>query len=146
MKRAVMFVVFCLASCAVYAADVTLTWPAPTANTDGSTPAAVAGYNVYMAGSDAALTALPNTLNGCKSIAPGATPPATGCYAVSVGNVLTYLYKNLPPGTYFFAVTAWNCQTGQPCTESSQSPHASKVIAAPVVTKTANPPPSLAAK
>jgi hypothetical protein len=76
-----------------HAADVTLTWIPPIANTDGTTPALLGGYNIYSAATDAALTALPNTIAGGK--------------ALSVGNVLTYTLKSVTPGTYVYAVTAW---------------------------------------
>lgn len=105
-----------------HAADVTVNWTAPLANTDGTTPAKIGGYNLYSAATDAALTALPNTLNGGK--------------ALSVGNVLTYTIKAVPPGTYVYTVTAWYCATATNCTESAQGPHVSTTISAPVLTPT----------
>lgn len=111
-----------------HAADVTLTWLAPTANTDASTPPLIGGYNIYVAGTDAALTALPNTL-------------MAGGKALSVGNVLTYTYKNVAPGTYFYAVTTWYCTPApQTCSESVQSAHVSTTVSAPV--KIPGPPTS----
>jgi hypothetical protein len=103
-----------------HAADVTLTWSAPTANSDGSTPPVIGGYNIYSASTDAALTALPDTIHGGKTN--------------SVGNVLTYTYKNVAPGTYYYAVTTWYCapgQTGTACSESRQSAHVSTTVAPP---------------
>jgi hypothetical protein len=103
-----------------HAADVTITWAVPTANTDGTTPALIGGYNLYSAATDAALTALPNTLAGGK--------------ALSVGNVLSYTYKAVTPGAYVYAVTAWYCDANKVCTESAQSAHVSTTVSAPVVT------------
>lgn len=100
--------------------DVTLTWAAPTANVDGSTPANISGYNIYVAATDVALAALPNTLHGGS--------------AVSVGNVLTYTFKAVAPGTYYYAVTAWYWPAGGVATESAQSAHVSAVVGSPVVT------------
>ena len=102
--------------------DVTLTWSAPATNTDGSTPANIDGYNIYVAATDAALSALPNTLHGGSTL--------------SVGNVLTYTFKNVAPGTYVYAVTAWHWPPGGVATESAQSAHVSAVVGAPVVTTT----------
>lgn len=101
-----------------HAADVTLTWAAPTSNTDGSIPALIGGYNVYSAPTDAALTALPNTQAGGK--------------ALSVGNVLSTTLKGVAPGTYVYAVTTWYCASAGNCAESAQSAHVSTTIAAPV--------------
>jgi hypothetical protein len=106
---------------ATQAADVTLSWLPPTANTDGSTPARVGGYNVYSAPTDAALTALPNSSHGG--------------HPLSVGNVLSTTIKNLAPGTYVYAVTAWYCETSATCVESDQSGHATTTIAATAAPK-----------
>lgn len=103
-----------------HATDVTLTWSAPTANTDGSTPAKIGGYNLYVSATDASLSGLADTLHGGK--------------ALSVGNVLTYTYRNVLPGTYFYAVTAWYCATSATCVESAQSAHVSTTIGGPIVT------------
>jgi hypothetical protein len=106
---------------AAHATDVTLSWAAPTANTDGSTPAVIGGYNIYSAATDAALTALPNTIAGGKTL--------------SVGNVLTYTFKNVAPGNYVYAVTTWYCVTaGTNCAESDQAAHVSTVVSPKVVT------------
>ena len=104
------------------ATDVTLGWTAPAANTDGSSPPVLSGYNIYMASTDAALSALPLQVNGGKP-------------NVTVSNVLTYVYKSVAPGTYFYAITAWFCpgSTGAGCVESVQSPHVSITVAPPVV-------------
>lgn len=102
-----LFALLLLAIPAAQAADVTLTWTAPTANTDGSVPALIGGYNLYSASSEAALAA------GTK---------------LSVGNVLTYTYHNVAPGTYVYAVTTWYCVTAGNCAESAQSAHVSTTI------------------
>lgn len=72
---------------------VVLTWTAPTANTDGSTPANVGGYNVYRSTSLPVPTGSP------------AKPISTGLTAKS----LTYIDTAVPLGTYYYAVTAWGC-------------------------------------
>lgn len=53
------------------------------------------------------------------------TAPHTYSTILDVGNVLTYPVPNLGPGTYYFAVTAYNAQG-----ESSFSNEVSKIIAA----------------
>lgn len=127
-RLALIGAVITLLSQVSYAADVTLKWTAPTSNTDSSTPALIGGYNIYVAGTDAALTALPNTL-------------IAGGKALSVGNVLTYTYKNVAPGTYFYAVTTWYCTPApQTCSESVQSAHVSTTVNAAV--KIPGPPTS----
>lgn len=127
-KSLLAFAAFALAACAAFhappaqATDVTLTWTAPTTNSDGSTPALIGGYNIYAASTDAALTALPNSLAGGK---PN-----------SVGKVLTYTYKAAAPGTYFYALTTWYCPPtgGQAaCVESAQSAHVTTTVTAPVI-------------
>lgn len=79
----------------------TLTWVAPTTNTDGSPLTDLAGYRVYW------------------GTAVGAYPSSQ-----SVGNVLTYVVQGLAPGTWYFVVTALNT-AGR---ESATSNVASKVI------------------
>jgi opacity protein-like surface antigen len=108
-----------LLSSVANAADVTLTWTAPTANADGSVPALIGGYDVWVAPDDAALSALPDTLHGGKP-------------AASAGNVLTYTFKNVPPGTYVYAVSTWACPTTG-CIVSARSAHASTTVSAPVI-------------
>jgi hypothetical protein len=68
----------------------TVTWPAPTQNTDGSA-ASVASYNIFQGASAATLAKVANVL------AP----------------VLTYLTPALPPGTYYFAVDAVSTTGGE---------------------------------
>lgn len=117
-------VLLILSIAAAHATDVTLTWSAPTVNSDGSTPPLIGGYNIYVASTDAALTALPDTLHGGKTN--------------SVGKVLTYTYKSVAPGTYYYAVTTWYCAGTGNCAESAQSAHVSTTVSPPV--KTPGPP------
>lgn len=73
---------------------VVLTWGAPTANADGSTPANVLGYNVYRSSK---------------------LPVPTGAGAIPISKAIpllagTLTYTDIPPsGTYYYAVTAWGC-------------------------------------
>ena len=67
--------------------SATLTWTAPSQNTDGSTLADLAGYNVYYGTSPTSLT------NKIAIANPGAT---------------NYTVGNLGSGTYYFAVSAYN--------------------------------------
>ena len=83
--------------------SVTLSWTAPTQNTDGSVLTNLAGYRIYY-GTDSA--SLAQTL-------PVASPGIT-----------TLVVENLPPGTWFFAVKAYNSNG----TESDLSATASKTI------------------
>lgn len=81
--------------------SATLTWDAPTTNADGTPLTDLAGYKVYY---------------GISS----------GNYTVSidVGNVTTYKIDDLSPGTYYFAVTAYDTSGN----ESDYSNEVSKVI------------------
>jgi putative Ig domain-containing protein len=67
--------------------SATLTWVAPTANTDGTPIDGLAGYHIYYGTSQSALTQVVDV--------PG---PTTTTYAVPA----------LAPGTYYFAVAAYN--------------------------------------
>lgn len=107
------------------ATSVTLSWTAPTANTDGSTPALVSGYNLYQDTSDAALSAQKPTAQGGK--------PAVNGTVLNSPAMLTYTLANVLPGTYYYALTAWYCTnvaTGTGCVESVQSAHVSTTVAA----------------
>jgi hypothetical protein len=74
---------------------VTLVWTPPIANTDGSTPANVQGYNVYRS------TTLP---------VPTGAPAVPISKAVPLlAGTLTYIDTPVPAGTYYYAVTAWGC-------------------------------------
>lgn len=74
---------------------VVLTWKAPTANTDGSTPANVMGYNVYRS------SQLPVPTGGT------AVPISKGTSLTA--SSLTYTDTAVPVGTFYYAVTAWGC-------------------------------------
>ncbi len=87
-------------------ATVTLSWNAVSQDTSGA-PFAPGGYNVYVAGSAAALAAMPNTqAGGAKSI-PVPITSLTVPSIVSVGNVTTWVTPPLPVGSYVMALTTW---------------------------------------
>ena len=88
------------------AGDAILSWTVPTANTDGSTPANVAGYTVY------------------TRIGVG-TVYSTG---IDVGNVLTKQITGLRAGTHYFVVAAYNSDGG----EGTVSNEVLKIIIQPV--------------
>jgi hypothetical protein len=81
----------------------TLTWTAPTQNTDGSALTNLAGYRIYYG-----------------------TSPTTLTQTVQIGNsgVTTSVVQNLSPATYYFAVKAYTA-TG---VESDISNLASKTV------------------
>jgi hypothetical protein len=83
--------------------SATLSWTAPTENTDGSTLSNLSGYRIRYGTSAAALT---NTI------------------VISNASVTTYVVEDLSPATWFFAVTAVN-DVGN---ESTNSNVASKQI------------------
>ena len=67
--------------------SATLSWSAPSQNTDGSTLSDLAGYNVYYGTSPTNLT---NKI------------------VVASAGTTTYTVGSLPSGTYYFAVSAYN--------------------------------------
>jgi hypothetical protein len=71
--------------------SATLTWAAPTQNTDGSALTNLAGFRVYHASSSAGVA--------------GGTP-----VQLSSPGTLTYQFTGLSVGPHFFAVTAYNSQ------------------------------------
>jgi len=83
--------------------SATLSWTAPTRNTDGSTLSNLAGYRIVYGTSSSSLSRTIQVTN------PGLT---------------TYVVQNLSPGTYYFAVRSYS-STG---VESSNSSVASKTI------------------
>lgn len=89
------------AGTAAMAGDATLSWSAPTTYTNGATMTDLAGFRVYYG-------------------------TATRSYSdnVDVGKVSTYKISNLPNGTYYFAVTAYNTAG----TESAYSNEATKSV------------------
>lgn len=85
------------------AQSATLTWVAPTENTDGTVLTGLAGYHIYYGTSADALTTE-------VDVADAATT--------------TYVVNGLAAGTYYFAVAAYTAMG----TESAQSDIASKTI------------------
>ncbi len=67
--------------------SVTLSWAAPTENTDGSALTNLAGFDIYYGNSTASLT---------QKI------------SISSVGLLTYVVPNLNPGTWYFEVVAVN--------------------------------------
>ncbi len=65
--------------------SVTLTWDAPTTNTDGTPLTDLAGYIVYYG-----------------------TPSNNYTNSVNIGNSTGAVISNLSPGTWYFAVTAYD--------------------------------------
>ena len=89
----------------VAATSALLTWDAPTQNADdaGSPLADLAGYKVKR-----------GTVSGTY----------TAAAPIDVGNVLTYTVTNLPAGTHYFVVTAYDTSGN----ESVASNEGSKTI------------------
>jgi hypothetical protein len=70
-------------------ASLTLSWDAPTVNTDGSSLSNLKGYKVYYGAKSAVYTSVVDIPN------PGLT---------------TYVVQDLNAGTYYFALAAYNSQ------------------------------------
>lgn len=66
---------------------VTLSWQAPTENSDGSTLVDLTGYKLHYG---------------------SASKSYSDTIQVANGGLTTFVVQNLPSGTYFFAVTAYN--------------------------------------
>jgi hypothetical protein len=81
--------------------SATLTWDAPTKNTDGTALTDLAGYKIHY---------------GTASKEYGHT--------ITTGLVKTYSLQNLEPGTYYMVVTAFNAAGS----ESAPSNEATKTI------------------
>jgi hypothetical protein len=81
------------------AGTATLSWTAPTHNTDGSPITGLAGYHIYY---------------GTDENAPSQTITVTGPAST------TYVVQGLAPGTYFFTVVAYNT-SGADSTDSNVS-------------------------
>ena len=94
---------FAIAVTTVGTGRATLSWTAPTENTDGSTLSNLAGYRIRYGTSASALT---------QTI------------VIDNASVTTYVVENLSPATWYFAVTAVNSQGA----ESSNSNVANKQI------------------
>ncbi|NIS75028.1 MAG: hypothetical protein GTO08_07065 [Deltaproteobacteria bacterium] len=65
--------------------EVNLTWEAPATNVDGTPVTDLAGFKIYIG-------------------------PSSGSYtdSIDVGNVYTYTLEDLPSGTLYFCVTAYD--------------------------------------
>jgi hypothetical protein len=94
---------FAIAVNSVSSGGVTLSWTAPTQNTDGSALTDLAGYRIYYGTNSAALTQM-----------------------VQVSNVgmASYVIENLSPSTYYFTVRAYTSGGA----ESSNSNLVSKIV------------------
>jgi hypothetical protein len=82
--------------------NATLTWSAPTVNTNGTPVTTLTGYHVYY----------------------GNSQPLTQYMTVSGATTTTYEFTQLAAGTWIFAVTAMAADG----TESAQSPIGTKTI------------------
>lgn len=105
----------------VFTAPAVLSWTAPTANVDGSTPANLAGYNIYSGPSAAGLTLLASV--GLAQLS----------YTATVG-----------VGTTYFTVTAYSPDV--PALESAKPAVVSKTVAAPKSPSTPGSPGNVAVK
>lgn len=85
------------------ATAVTISWQAPTENTNGSVLSNLSGYKIYYGGASGEYSSSIDISN------PGLT---------------SYVVQNLPAGEYFFAVTAYN-SAGE---ESGLSPEVSTML------------------
>jgi putative Ig domain-containing protein len=94
---------FAIAVTTVANGRATLSWTAPTENTDGTTLSNLAGYRIRYGTSASSLTST---------------------ILVDNASVTTYVVENLSPATWYFAVTAVNSQGA----ESTNSNVASKQI------------------
>lgn len=106
MKRLILLL--CLLPMFAWAGEATLSWTAPTQNTDGSALTDLAGYTIY---------------GGTVAGGP------YGDVSISISNpsTTTFVVSNLTEGTtYFFVVTAFN--SASPVQESDLSNEASKFI------------------
>lgn len=65
--------------------NATLSWDAPTTNTDGTDLTDLAGYKIYYG-----------------------TSPGTYDSVIDTGDVTTYKITDLTPATYYFVVTAYD--------------------------------------
>jgi hypothetical protein len=95
---------------AVNGSDVQLTWTAPTKNTDGTTPAKIAGYNIYR-------QTAPNIVTAMLG---GAAPWVGKSPAQIMPTTLTYKDVGGASASWYYAVTAWYCDAPG-CSESAVS-------------------------
>jgi len=94
-----MFVLLSTTLC-LLAADVPLSWVAPTTNEDGTKLVDLAGYKVYYG---------KTTRSYKQEYGSG----------IDVGNVLSYTVTNRKDGTWFFTITAYD-NTGQESAYSNE--------------------------
>lgn len=102
-KAAATLAPFAIAVVQVSAGNATLSWTAPTQNTDGSALANLAGYRIYYGTSASALTQVVQVANA---------------------GMTTYVLEDLSPATYYFALKAYNSAGA----ESTQSNVVSKRV------------------
>ena len=104
MKKlsSLIFVMMLCLSLPALAADITISWDAPTTNADGTLLTDLAGYKIYV------------------SKSPGIYTDA----GIDVGNVLTKTLTNFCEGTYYFVATAYDTSGN----ESTYSNEVSKII------------------
>ncbi len=81
---------------------MTLSWEAPTQNTDGTPLLDLRGYRIYY----------------------GTTPQVRNTIDVDNPGLTTYVIDNLSAGTYYFAVTSYNSAG----VDSSHSPEISTTV------------------
>ena len=91
---------FAIAVTAVSNGRATLSWTAPTQNTDGSTLSNLSGYRIRYGTSAASLT---NTI------------------VINNASVTTYVVEDLAPATWYFAVTAVNSAGAKAATRTSRT-------------------------
>lgn len=103
MRKVLITLISTLMPIICFAGDATVTWTPPTQNTDGSALTNLAGYQIVYGTSAAALT------QAIQVPSPSTT---------------TYTVTNLPTGTWYFAVKAYNSAN----TYSDISNVASKVV------------------
>ena len=98
----ISFLIVCLYTPVLFAGSASLSWDAPTENTDGTRLTDLAGYNIYYG-------------------------TAAGDYSnsINVGNITTHQITNLSDGsTYYFAVTAYDTSMN----ESDYSKEVSRTV------------------
>ena len=111
--------------------DVVITWGAPAANTDGTKPAKVAGYNVYRS----------TTASITTQRAGGPAPLAGGPGHGIIVPTQTYTDVGAAGKSYFYGVSAWYCDSVTGCAESALSSVVSTSAPAPAPTPPASTSP-----
>lgn len=90
-------------SVAVTGTSATVVWTPPTKNADGSALTGLSGYNMYLASTDAALSAL----------TAASTPKVDGSI-LKPWTLTSYTLNGLAAGTYYLDMTSWYC-SGATC-------------------------------